>query len=218
MASEIFGPSVAASARSRSRASSSRLFCSAASIVSRNSCAAGDLRDRLHRRHAAPASASDGAPPAPARIWRARSRRPAPARRGKAVEHTVARRARRLGRAIRPPQFRRLRQSDKQRRFGKRKLPRLLAEIDERGGADALDIAAIGREIEIERENFVLGQRALDLDGAHASGGACPADRARARPSSRRATCMVSVEAPERMRPLVANCNVARPTASGSTP
>ena len=87
--------------------------------------------------------------------------------RGEAVEHAVARGTRALGKAIRPAQLRRLRQRHQERRFAKRQPPRLLAEIGKRRGADALDVAAIGREIEIEREDLVLGQRALDLDRAH---------------------------------------------------
>ena len=87
--------------------------------------------------------------------------------RGKAVEHAVARRARDLGKPIRPAQLRRLRQCYQERRFAKRQPPRLFAEIGERRGADALDVAAIGRKIEIEREDLVLGQRTLDLDRAH---------------------------------------------------
>ena len=87
--------------------------------------------------------------------------------RGEAVEHAVARRTRDLGKPIRPAQLRRLRQCYQERRFAKRQPPRLFAEIGERGGPDALDVAAIGCEIEIEREDLVLGQRTLDLDRAH---------------------------------------------------
>src|ERR1700733_15313086 len=46
-------------------------------------------------------------------------------------------------------------------------MPRLLAEITERGGADALDIAAIRRQFEVERKHLVLAQGALDFDRAH---------------------------------------------------
>ena len=87
--------------------------------------------------------------------------------RGKAVEHTIARGARSLGKAIRPAQLRRLRQCHQERGFAERQPPRLFAEISERRGADALDVAAVRREIEVEREDLVLGQGALDLDGAH---------------------------------------------------
>ena len=84
-----------------------------------------------------------------------------------AVEHAVARAPRRLGGAVRPPRLRRLRQRDEQRRLAERQPPRLLAEIGERGGADAFEIAAIGREAQVKGEHLVLGQRALELDGAH---------------------------------------------------
>ena len=86
---------------------------------------------------------------------------------GKAVEHAIARGARTRRRAIRPSRFRRLRQRHQQRRFAERKPPRLLAEIGQRCRADAFDIAAVGREIEIERKNVVLAQRLLDFDRAH---------------------------------------------------
>ena len=87
--------------------------------------------------------------------------------RGETIEHTVARGARHRGRAIRPALLRRLRQRDEERGFAKRKMARFLAEISERRGANALDIAAIGRNLEIEREHLVLVQHALDLDRAH---------------------------------------------------
>ena len=86
---------------------------------------------------------------------------------GDAVEHAVARVARGADRAVGTALFRRLRQSDQQRRLAQRQAARLLAEIGERSGADAFEIAAIGREAEIEREDFVLGEGALDLDRAH---------------------------------------------------
>ena len=87
--------------------------------------------------------------------------------RGEAVEHAIPRGARRGDRPVGPSAFRRLRQRDQERRFAERQPARLLAEIGERGGADALDIAAIGREIEIERQYLVLAERALELDRAH---------------------------------------------------
>ena len=89
------------------------------------------------------------------------------ANRSEAVEHAVARGARILGKTIRPAQLRRLRQCNQERRFAKRQPPRLFAEIGERRGTDALDVASIGREIEVEREDLVLGQRTLDLDRAN---------------------------------------------------
>ena len=61
-----------------------------------------------------------------------------------AVEHAVAGGARGPGVAVGPARLRRLRQGDEQRRLGGGQPLRLLAEIGERGGADALDVAAIG--------------------------------------------------------------------------
>ncbi len=84
-----------------------------------------------------------------------------------AIEHAVARIARGLDRAVGPAQFGRLRQRDEQRGFREIEAPRLLAEIGERGGADAFEIAAIGREAEIERQDLVFPERALKLDRAH---------------------------------------------------
>ena len=72
-----------------------------------------------------------------------------------------------LRRAIGPAHFRRLRDRDQHRGLAERKAPRLLAEIGERCGARAFEIAAVGREAEIEREDLVLGQRALELHRAH---------------------------------------------------
>ena len=45
-------------------------------------------------------------------------------------------------------------------------MPRLLAEPGERGGAHALEIAAIGRPRKIEREDVVLRERKLELNRA----------------------------------------------------
>ena len=89
------------------------------------------------------------------------------ARQGDAVEHAVAGVARRVDRAIRPALLRRLRQGDQHGRLAQRQAARLLAEISERSRAHAFEVAAIGREAEIERQDFVLGERALDLDRAH---------------------------------------------------
>ena len=99
------------------------------------------------------------APPAPARPSPARSRRrgrrrqPPPGRgRGRARARAA------FGEAVGPPRFRRLRQRHQQRRFAEGEPARLLAEIGERGGANAFDIAAIGRQLEIEREHLVLAE------------------------------------------------------------
>ena len=70
------------------------------------------------------------------------------------------------GMAVQPAVFRRLRQRHQQRRFRQRQPLRLLAEIGDRGGANALEIAAIGRQRQIQIENLVLGQLPLDFDRA----------------------------------------------------
>ena len=83
------------------------------------------------------------------------------------IEHAVAGIARRIRGAIGPALLRRLRQGHQQGRLPERQAARLLAEIGERCRAHAFEIAAIGREAEIERQDLVLGERALDLERAH---------------------------------------------------
>ena len=68
--------------------------------------------------------------------------------------------------AIRPAQLRRLRQGHEQGCFAEREPARLLAEIRERGGPDPFQIAAIRGEREVEVEDLVLAQDALELNGA----------------------------------------------------
>ena len=163
MATESRGPS----ARARSRARSSRLFCSGAWMVSRWIARPGDRghdrvgRMRRQHRHRPPALRDGLLLGALDLVGRHDARRRQP------VEHAIARGARGGDGAIRPADFRRLRQRDQQRGFRERQPPRLLAEIGERCGADAFEIAAIGREAEVEREDLVLAQRALELDRAH---------------------------------------------------
>ena len=123
-----------------------------------------------------------------------------------AVEHAVARAMRDVGRAVGPAQLGRLRDRDQQRGFAEREPPRLLAEIGERGGAHAFEVAAIGRE----REDRAT--RISSLLSARSSWIARTAWRSLApnvrsvRGSSRRATCMVMVEPPDTMRPLLTSC------------
>ena len=83
-----------------------------------------------------------------------------------AVEHAVARDARDVGMTIEPARFRRLRQRHQNSRFRQRQPLRLLAEIGDRGGANALEIAAERRQRQIQIEDLVLGQLPLDLDRA----------------------------------------------------
>src|SRR5205807_10393014 len=69
--------------------------------------------------------------------------------------------------AIGTAQFWRLRQRDEERYLAERQAARLLAEVHERRGAHAFDVAAEGREIEIERKNLGLAQLALELQRTH---------------------------------------------------
>ncbi|MGX1012254.1 hypothetical protein AB7M69_006611 [Bradyrhizobium japonicum] len=87
--------------------------------------------------------------------------------RNHAVEHAVTGFTCGLGIAIEPARLRRLRQRHQQRGFRQRQALRLLAEIGDRGRADAFEIAAIGREREIEVEDIGLAHAALDLDRAY---------------------------------------------------
>ena len=82
------------------------------------------------------------------------------------VEDAVAGAACGFDGAVGPPRLRRLRQRHQQCRFAEGEPPGLLAEIGERGRTNAFDVAAIGRHAEIEREHLLLGEAALDLDGA----------------------------------------------------
>ena len=88
-----------------------------------------------------------------------------PARRDP-VEHAGASDPRRVREALRAPRLRRLRQRHQQRRLADRQLARLLAEIGERGGAHAFEIAAERRQRQIAVEHAVLGDAVLDLPGA----------------------------------------------------
>ena len=82
-----------------------------------------------------------------------------------AGEDAVAGGARGLGRAVGPAGLGRLRQGDEQRGLGGGQPARLLAEPGEAGGADALEVAAVGREGEVEREDRVLVEPALEGEG-----------------------------------------------------
>ena len=68
--------------------------------------------------------------------------------------------------AVGPALFRQLRQGDEQGGFRNGEPLRLLAEIGQRGGAHAFEIAAIGRQRQVAFEDLALGQPPLDLDGA----------------------------------------------------
>ena len=119
---------------------------------SRCTCCVRRGRDRPDRRHAAPASASAGARPATvSRLAQRDLVGRNDARRGDAVEHAVARAraAARSGRAGAAPAIAAAPPAAPPRPAS---AARLLAEIGERRGADAFEIAAIGREGQIERQ------------------------------------------------------------------
>ena len=82
-------------------------------------------------------------------------------------EHAIAGPSCVLGIAIGPPHGRALRECDQQRSLTGREPPRLLAEVGERGGTHALDVAAEGRQQQIEIEDLVLCQLQLELARAH---------------------------------------------------
>ncbi len=83
-----------------------------------------------------------------------------------AVEHPVARRFCRAGRAVGPARLGRLRQRDEQRRLAVTEAARLLAEIGQRGGAQAFEIAAIGRQRQIQVEDLAFGKTPLQFISA----------------------------------------------------
>ena len=95
---------------------------------------------------------------------------------------------------------------------------RLLAEIGERGGADAFEIAAIGRERQIEREHLVLAQAAARARSRARSGAAWR--RACARRAARAAAPPAWSGSSRRRRcgRWSSHCKAARASASGSTP
>ena len=84
-----------------------------------------------------------------------------------AVEHAVACAHGRGMEAVRPAELGRLRQRHEECGLAERQPLRLLAEIRERGCPDAFEISAVRRERQIEAEDLVLAQLALELDGAH---------------------------------------------------
>ncbi|MNI12842.1 hypothetical protein D3C73_660400 [compost metagenome] len=81
-------------------------------------------------------------------------------------QHPFARGMRHLRMTIRPTRFRRLRQRNEKCRLRHRQPFRLLAEIREARGPHPFQIAAIRRVGEIEFEDRLLVDAALDLDGA----------------------------------------------------
>ena len=83
------------------------------------------------------------------------------------IEHPVAGIACRIRGAIGAPLLRRLRQGHQQGRLPERQAAWLFAEIGERCRAHAFEIAAIRRNAQIQRQDLVLGERALELERTH---------------------------------------------------
>src|SRR5262245_31879457 len=83
------------------------------------------------------------------------------------LKHAVARGTRGFGETVRPPQLRRLRQGDQQRGLGQRQFAGLLAEIGQRGRANAFEVPAIGGKGQVEMKYLSLVERALELECAH---------------------------------------------------
>ena len=219
MPSETSGPRVCASVRTRSRASCSRLRCRSASIVSRASLPAGDFGRSPDRPRAAQASASDGGPAALVRLSPTRSHRPA---RCRSLQTDQARgcalraRPRSIGPADALP--REIAAKPPKVPLRRARAGAALCRNRQASGADSLDVAAVGRKIEIERQHLVFASVRVRSRSRARSGEAWQQRLRPLRGSNSRATCMVSVEPPDRIRPLLASWNAARASASGSTP
>ncbi len=83
-----------------------------------------------------------------------------------ARQDQVARKAGAIGMTVGAACLGRLRHRDQQRLFAQRQAFRFMAEIAQRRGAHALEIAAIGRQAEIEAQDLRLGVAQLQLQGA----------------------------------------------------
>lgn len=94
-----------------------------------------------------------------------------------------------------------LRHDGKGKAFGPGKASGGSAEINARRRADAFDIAAIRREVEIRLKDFPLAIMVFILKGAGAICANLPESVVVDRPSRSRATCMVIVEPPIRRAP-----------------
>ena len=169
--------------------------------------------------HGRRASGKAGAPPARARPWRRLPPRRS-GRRGNRARSSTRSRARRAASAKRSGRRSsgRLRQCDQQRGLGEGEALRLLAEVGQGRGAHALEIAAVGREREVERRGCASFDSRCSICAARTIWRSLASAVRSSRGSSRRATCMVSVEPPDTMRPCRTSCAPARRSASGSTP
>ena len=81
------------------------------------------------------------------------------------LQHPRARRARRSGIAVGAARFRRLRQGHQQRGLGRGQPPWFLAEVGQRRRPHPLQIAAKGRDLQIQRQNLRLRQPPLQRQG-----------------------------------------------------
>ena len=121
--------------------------------------------------------------------------------RQRAIEHAVARARAAFGHAIGRGASGDCGNATSSAASAERQALRLLAEIGEARGAQALDIAAIGRQRKIEIEDLrLVAAAASSCTRAHICRSLAASVRS-ARGSSRRATCMVRVEPPETTRP-----------------
>jgi hypothetical protein len=121
---------------------------------------------------------------------------------------TLSRAARGGGVAVGAQQRRSLGQHHQQRGLGVAQAAGGLAEVGAAGGLDAFEHAAHRGVVEVEGEDLVLRQAGFELQRAQDLA-ALPA-RLRGVGSRMRATCMVIVEPPETMRPLMAHWPAAR--------
>jgi len=96
-----------------------------------------------------------------------RQRRRKRARIGEFFQDVFLRCPRRFWTQVRAPRLRRLRQGDQQRLFRIGEANGFLVEINPAGGANALNIAAIRRERQVQLEDLTLRQSPFDLYGAH---------------------------------------------------
>ena len=83
-----------------------------------------------------------------------------------AFQYAVARRLRHGRRAVRAATLGRLRDGDEESGLGGAKLARLLAEIGQRGGAHALEVAAHWRQRQVDRQHLALRVAPFELQRA----------------------------------------------------
>ena len=162
IATETRGPS----RRAASSATASSPSCTLFLIVSWWLDSAGRLRSAASAAWAASAGKARRVAATSSSEARAASVSPSRPEVTMRLQHAVARGLRTGRVAVGAAALGQLRQRHQQRGFRDAEALRLLAEPGERGGAHALEIAAIGRQRQVALEDFLLGQPPLDLDGA----------------------------------------------------